>query len=56
MKEILLNEMNWEVKGYWPWVPLKGTSMELGQELMGVTGWMPATVPGEFITISTDRA
>ncbi|MEK5465578.1 glycoside hydrolase family 2 TIM barrel-domain containing protein [Paenibacillus sp. FSL R7-0210] len=46
MREILLNELNWEVKGYWPWVPLKGTSMELGQELMGVTDWMPATVPG----------
>jgi beta-mannosidase len=46
MKEILLNDLKWEVKGYWPWVPLKGTSMELGQELMGVTDWMPATVPG----------
>lgn len=46
MKEILLNDLQWEVKGYWPWVPLKGTSMELGQELMGVTEWLPATVPG----------
>jgi beta-mannosidase len=46
MNEILLNDLKWEVKGYWPWVPLKGTSMELGQELMGVTDWMPATVPG----------
>jgi beta-mannosidase len=46
MKQILLNDLNWEVKGYWPWVPLKGTSMELGQELMGVTDWMSATVPG----------
>ncbi|MBY3620908.1 hypothetical protein HGO21_15245 [Acinetobacter sp. CUI P1] len=46
MKQILLNDLKWEVKGYWPWVPLKGTSMELGQELMGVTDWMPATVPG----------
>ncbi|MFD3261706.1 glycoside hydrolase family 2 protein [Paenibacillus lentus] len=46
MKEILLNDLKWEVKGYWPWVPLKGTSMELGQELMGVTEWMSATVPG----------
>ncbi|MDQ0091329.1 beta-mannosidase [Paenibacillus anaericanus] len=46
MKEILLNDLKWEIKGYWPWVPLKGTSMELGQELMGVTDWIPATVPG----------
>jgi beta-mannosidase len=46
MKQIILNDLKWEVKGYWPWVPLKGTSMELGQELMGVTDWMPATVPG----------
>ncbi|MFC4098888.1 glycoside hydrolase family 2 protein [Paenibacillus xanthanilyticus] len=36
----------WELKGFWPWVPLKGTSMEIGNELMGVTDWMPATVPG----------
>ncbi|PLT44714.1 Beta-mannosidase [Paenibacillus pasadenensis] len=36
----------WEVKGFWPWVPLKGTSMEIGNELLGVTEWIPATVPG----------
>ncbi|TYP74722.1 glycoside hydrolase family 2 protein [Paenibacillus methanolicus] len=36
----------WELKGFWPWVPLKGTSMEIGNELMGVTDWMSATVPG----------
>ncbi|SFB09130.1 beta-mannosidase [Cohnella sp. OV330] len=46
MKEWLLNGEKWEVKGYWPWVPLKVSSMEIGQELLGVTDWMPATVPG----------
>lgn len=46
MKEWLLNGEAWEVKGYWPWVPLKVSSMEIGQELLGVTDWMPATVPG----------
>ncbi|WP_139991318.1 glycoside hydrolase family 2 protein [Paenibacillus paridis] len=46
MHEIRLESLNWKVKGFWPWVPIKGTSMELGQELMGVTDWLPATVPG----------
>lgn len=45
MREIILNG-EWEVKGFWPWVPLKGTSMEIGSELMGVTEWLPASVPG----------
>ncbi|OWR30420.1 hypothetical protein CDO73_10920 [Saccharibacillus sp. O23] len=45
MHEIRLNG-EWEVKGFWPWVPLKGTSMEIGSELMGVTEWLPASVPG----------
>ncbi|WEK53114.1 MAG: glycoside hydrolase family 2 TIM barrel-domain containing protein [Candidatus Cohnella colombiensis] len=40
------NENEWFVKGYWPWVPLLNKSMEIGQELMGVTEWIPATVPG----------
>jgi beta-mannosidase len=46
MHTITLNHLQWQLKGYWPWVPLKVSSMELGQELMGVTDWMPATVPG----------
>jgi beta-mannosidase len=46
MKEYSLNGLTWELKGFWPWVPLKGTSMEIGNELMGVTEWLPATVPG----------
>ncbi|MBE7680110.1 glycoside hydrolase family 2 protein [Paenibacillus sp. P13VS] len=41
-----LSKMQWELKGFWPWVPVKGTSMEIGNELMGVTDWIPATVPG----------
>ncbi|KKC49037.1 hypothetical protein VE23_21230 [Paenibacillus sp. D9] len=44
--ELKLNGMKWELKGFWPWVPLKGTSMEIGNELLGVTEWIPATVPG----------
>ncbi|SFJ76740.1 beta-mannosidase [Paenibacillus sp. UNC496MF] len=44
--EISLAREQWELKGYWPWVPLKGVSMEIGDELLGVTEWMPATVPG----------
>jgi beta-mannosidase len=43
---VSLSKQKWEIKGYWPWVPLKRKSMEIGQELMGVTDWMPATVPG----------
>ncbi len=46
MREIDIGGSAWEVKGFWPWVPIKGTSMELGQELLGVTDWLPATIPG----------
>ncbi|WCT58177.1 glycoside hydrolase family 2 TIM barrel-domain containing protein [Paenibacillus kyungheensis] len=45
-REYSLSQMTWELKGFWPWVPVKGTSMEIGNELLGVTEWMPATVPG----------
>lgn len=44
--DISLSDRPWEVKGFWPWVPLKGVSMEIGDELLGVTEWLPATVPG----------
>ncbi|QGQ97762.1 hypothetical protein EHS13_24170 [Paenibacillus psychroresistens] len=44
--EILLNELNWELKGYYPWVPYLQKSVETGLELNGVTHWIPATVPG----------
>lgn len=46
MQEMNIGGLAWEVKGFWPWVPIKGTSMELGQELLGVTEWLPAAVPG----------
>lgn len=45
-REYSLSQMTWELKGFWPWVPVKGTSMEIGNELLGVTEWMLATVPG----------
>lgn len=44
--EISLSKEQWMMKGYWPWVPLKEKSMETGKTLMGVTDWIPATVPG----------
>ncbi|MCU6708875.1 hypothetical protein M6D81_09090 [Paenibacillus sp. J5C_2022] len=46
MKEIQLQGAAWQVKGFWPWVPIKSVSMELGQELLGICEWLPATVPG----------
>lgn len=46
MKEITLCDSPWQVKGFWPWVPIKTVSMELGQELLGICEWLPATVPG----------
>ena len=44
--DISLSRLSWELKGYWPYVPIKEKSMETGQTLQGVTGWLPATVPG----------
>lgn len=44
--EILLSNLDWQLKGYWPFVPIKEKSMETGQQLHGVTSWIPATVPG----------
>lgn len=44
--EISLSKLKWELKGYWPHVPLKVVSMETGQVMHGVTDWIPATVPG----------
>ncbi len=41
-----LHTLPWQVKGYWPYVPIKETSMETGQTLSGVTDWIPASVPG----------
>lgn len=44
--KISLDTLEWQLKGYWPYVPIKETSMETGQTLSGVTDWIPATVPG----------
>lgn len=41
-----LSECEWKVKGYYPWVPLKDRSMETGKELLGITDWIEAVVPG----------
>lgn len=41
-----LSNCEWKVKGYYPWVPLKDRSMETGKELLGITDWIKATVPG----------
>lgn len=41
-----LNNLKWQLKGYWPNVPFLGKSMEIGNTLLGVTEWMDATVPG----------
>ena len=43
--EISLSNLNWQVKGYWPYVPIKEKSMETGQTLHGVTPWIDAKVP-----------
>lgn len=44
--EISLANCQWQIKGYWPYVPIKETSMELGQVLKGTTNWIEAKVPG----------
>lgn len=44
--KILLNKCKWKVQGYWPYVPVLGKGSELGNELLGVTDWIDATVPG----------
>ena len=41
-----LNDCKWKLMGHWPYTMLRGTSMETGGELMGVTEWMDAAVPG----------
>lgn len=43
---ISLNEAMWEVQGFWPWTPQWNRALETGQGLQGITGWIPATVPG----------
>jgi beta-mannosidase len=43
---INLNNAKWQIKGFWPYVPFLGKSIELGNPLLGVTDWIDATVPG----------
>ena len=40
----------WQVCGFDGYVPFKGTSMELGQKLLGMTPWIPIDVPGGIYT------
>ncbi|QSO51562.1 hypothetical protein JZ785_22580 [Alicyclobacillus curvatus] len=44
--EFSLSSQSWFVKGYFPYVPLNGKSMETGKDLKGLTDWVPASVPG----------
>lgn len=44
--DIQVNTFQWKLKGFWPYVPMLGKSIELGNDLMGVTDWIDATVPG----------
>jgi beta-mannosidase len=41
-----LKDQDWELKGFYPYVPLLANSVETGEALKGVTAWMPAVVPG----------
>lgn len=44
--DILLNDSDWKLKGFWPYVPMLNKSKEIGNELMGITEWIDAVVPG----------
>lgn len=44
--QMLLNNCHWELKGYWPYIPLFKKGMELGNTMMPVTDSIEATVPG----------
>jgi len=41
-----LNGSDWKLMGHWPYTPLWGKSMETGEDLLGVTDWIPSSVPG----------
>lgn len=41
-----LKGLTWELKGFYPYVPLLASSVETGEAMKGVTAWMPASVPG----------
>jgi beta-mannosidase len=44
--EVLLNNLKWQVAGFWPYTPLLGNSVETGVKLQGTTPWIKAEVPG----------
>lgn len=46
MDNINLNNYKWQVKGFWPYIPFLSKSIETGSEMMGVTEWFKACVPG----------
>ncbi|NCU25569.1 hypothetical protein EOM86_02490 [Candidatus Nomurabacteria bacterium] len=46
--ELSLNGSDWQIKGYWPWVPVLGSCIEAGLDLKGVTDWVSAKVPGSI--------
>lgn len=50
-----LSLCSWKVKGTAPYVPLRENSMETGKPLEGITGWLPASVPGG-VTLALYRA
>ncbi len=39
---------NWTVSGAWPYTPIREKSMETGHQFIGVTGVIPAQVPGSI--------
>jgi beta-mannosidase len=44
--EVILNNLKWQVAGFWPYTPLLGNSVETGVKLQGTTPWIKAEVPG----------
>jgi len=40
--------LSWKLKGVWPYVPFLGKSLETGADLLGVTDWIDASVPGSI--------
>lgn len=40
--------LKWKVAAFWPYTPLLGDSVELGQHLKNVTPWINAAVPGSI--------
>ena len=56
-----LSQCAWRLKGTAPYVPLRENSMETGKPLEGITGWIPAQVPGGvalallFTAVSVNR-